>query len=195
MHTYFFFLCGWLSNSPSFLSSREMQKQPRSYNTIVYSRGCQPHLPLSGALFPSQSRFTCILLVSPCALTSTQQRQRSRNSISFVLESSAWTCDCAIRDIMAPELVPYPHAFFSPTAFILHDILQVSESHPSIYRHSLLYKIPQLAALDCCEHAQRETVYVRMCKHTFFFFLVWILRRKIKKVNKNDMFVCVWLGL
>lgn len=114
MHTYFF---SCVDDSVIHLSFFERDAEAASilqYNSLLQRLSASSSF---AALFPSQSRFTCILLVSPCAPTSTQQRQRSRNSISFVLESSAWTCDCAIRDIMALELVPYPHAFFSPNSF------------------------------------------------------------------------------
>lgn len=41
-----------------------------------------------------------------------KERHRSRNSISFVLQGSMWTCDCATHGIMVPEQVPFFHSFY-----------------------------------------------------------------------------------
>lgn len=59
---------------------------------------------------------------SPCPISSKGKRQRSWNSISFVLENSVWTCACATHDIMAPRTGPRSPCI-RLQLFILHFML------------------------------------------------------------------------
>lgn len=195
-------MCKWLSKS-FFFTSRETQKQALSYSIIVFSRGCQPHLPLSAALFPSQKGFTCLLLVSPRAPTSPKKRQRSRNSISFVLENSAWTCDCDTHDIMALELVPDPHAFFYSFYFTSYAL---GECFTSLHVFSFFFFTDTLRWIisltfwmwlkllrrSVFQHTEGrikgDCIYVCVCVHGKE-------KERGKKTRTEIACLCVWLGL
>lgn len=175
----FLFMWKWLSKS-FFFTSRELQKQPLSYIMIVFSGGCQPHLPLSASLFPSQEGFTCFLLVSPCAPTSPKGKGR-KAGIPLAL---FWkTCDCATHDIMALELVPYPHAFIYGFYFTSHTVGECNTSFRVFSSSDTLCCIKSLTLwirlkLLCCSvwSMQKDKGKKRMCECARIH--VCMLRRK-----------------
>lgn len=83
----------WLTKS-FFFTLRKRQRQLRSYN-IVFSRDCQPHLPFVFCFcFLAKQNSHASSLFLPVLWLLPSKSQRSRDSISFVLSKSAWTCDC-----------------------------------------------------------------------------------------------------
>lgn len=96
--------------------------QPRSYSIIVFSRGCQPHLPLSAALFLSQRGFSCLLPISHRAHTSPNETAKEAGIPLALFSKSRCELLTVVHDITAPT-AGSQISIHIPAAFVLHLML------------------------------------------------------------------------